>query len=525
MALSNRDILKRTRPDVLRDEINRARCERSLAFFIKYFWEEVEPATPLVWGWALDAMIMHLQAVTDGKINRLLMNVPPGFMKSLLVSVFWPAWEWGPRGLSHLRYINTSYSSSLTERDNRRFRQIVSSERYQKFWGQRCTPSKDQFSIIVVANEQKGWKMATSISSATTGHRGDRIIIDDANSVAEAESQAVMESTNTYLREVLPNRLNNMEEGVIVNIQQRTGENDASATLMDLNVGYDCVIIPMEYDWDRGSTSIGWHDPRTQIGELAWPERFPQHIVDNLKKTMGPYGWEGQYQQNPAPRGGGIIKRDWWQLWPPEGYPDDAKLNFPEMEYIVASVDTAYTAKQENDFSACVVLGVFRDQGKIPRIMLMKAWQERIEFHELVEKIISTCRNRGNTVDALLLEAKASGISVGQEIRRLCGEEEFAVHMINPGAQDKVARAYAVQHIFANGVVFAPDRKYADMVISQAESFPKGKHDDIVDALIQGIAHLRKIGLAVLAEEGAKAVTAELMFKPKTETIAENYDV
>ena len=445
---------------------------------------------------------------------------------SLLVSVFWPAWEWGPRGMPNLRYINTSYSSSLTERDNRRFRQIILSEKYQRRWGKICTPSKDQFNVVVVGNQQTGWKLATSIGGVGTGQRGDRIIIDDANSVSEAESQAVMESTNIYLREVIPNRLNNMSEGVIVNIQQRTGENDASATLMNLDVGYEGVIIPMEYDWARPPTSIGWTDPRTKEGELAWPDRFSTKVVANLRRTMGPYGWAGQYQQSPAPRGGGIFKRNWWQLWPPDGYDDSAKLQFPPMEYICASVDTAYTANTSNDYSACVVLGVWRDKGNLPRIMLMKAWQERMEFHDLVEKIIDTCRNKGGSpVDALLIEAKASGLSVAQEIQRLCNAEEFAVHKINPGAQDKVARAYAVQHLFSSGVVYAPERKYADMVINQAETFPKGKHDDTVDALVMGINFLRKMGLAVLAEEGAKAVVSELMYNPKGESIAESYDV
>lgn len=520
------DILRKAPKHVLLEELDRADCESSLAFFIRDFWEILEPSTPLVWGWPLDAMIFHLEAVTDGKIKRLSMNVPPGFMKSLLCSVFWPAWEWGPRKMPNLRYINTSYSSSLTERDNRRFRQIISSEKYQRRWGKICTPSKEQFSVINIANEQTGWKLATSIGSATTGHRGDRVIIDDANSVAEAESRAVMESTNTYLREVLPNRLNNMSEGVIVNIQQRTGEGDASQTLIDMDVGYDWVVVPMEFDWERGPTSIGWVDPRKEVGELAWPKRFSETVVENLKRTMGPYGWAGQYQQNPSPRGGGIFKREWWQIWPPEGYDDTMKLQFPQMEYVVVSVDTAYTEKQENDYSACVMLGIWRDKGKLPRIMLMKAWQERLEFHALIEKIIETCRNKsGSPCDALLIEAKASGLSVAQEIKRLCSDEEFAIHKINPGAQDKVARAYAVQHLFSSGCVYAPDRKYADMVITQAETFPKGKNDDIVDALVMGISHMRKMGLAVLADEGARENAREMAYQPKQESVADAYGV
>ena len=521
------DILRKSPPSVVLEELDRIDCERSLAFFIRDFWHIIEPATPLVWGWPLEAICLHLEAVSRGEIKRLIINVPPGFMKSLTVCVFWPAWEWGPRRMAHLRYITSSYSSALTERDNRRFRSLVSSDKYQKRWGKYCTPSKDQFNVVKVANQQTGWKMATSIGGVGTGERANRFLVDDANSVSDAESSAVMETTNIYMREVIPDRLNNMSEDVIVNIQQRTGENDATGTLLDLDVGYECLMIPMEFDPQRrSSTSIGWTDPRTYDGELAWESRFPENVVNNLRKIKGPYAWAGQYQQSPSPRGGGLFKREWWQLWPPEGYDDTMKLQFPMMEYIVVSIDTAYTEKQENDYSACVMLGVWRDRGKLPRIMLMKAWQEKLAFHDLVEKVISTCRNKtGSPCDALLIESKASGISVAQEVQRLCNAEEFAVHKINPGAQDKVARAIAVQHLFSSGCIYAPDRKYADMVIGQMEVFPKGKNDDLVDALVQGVAFLRKMGLAVLAEEGARDNAIEVAYRPQTESVAEGYGV
>lgn len=521
------EIFNKIPAEKLLEELNKYECEYSLAFFIQDFWSEVEPSTPLVWGWPLDALCSHLTAVTDGRIKRLIINVPPGFMKSMILSVFWPAWEWGPKKMAHLRYISTSYSSSLTERDNRRFRSIILSQKFQKRWGKHCTPSKDQFNIVKVANEQTGWKMATSIGGVGTGERGDRILIDDANSVAESESEAVMDSTNNYLREVIPNRLNNMVDGVIINIQQRTAANDATATLFNVWRDYDCIVIPMEFDFVREPTSIGWIDPRSEEGELAWPERFPEQVVEDLKKTLGPYAYAGQYMQSPAPRGGGIIQRKWWQLWPPDGYDDTAKLQFPAMEFILVSADTAYTEKKENDYSACVMLGVWRDRGNLPRIMLMKAWEERLEFHALVEKLIETCRNKGGSpCDALVIEAKASGLSVAQEIQRLCGDEEFGVHKENPGAQDKVARAYAVQHMFSSGVVYAPDRKYADMVITHCENFPKDpRHRDIVDAVTQGLSWLRKRGLAVLAEEGAKENAREVAYRPMTESVAETYGV
>lgn len=521
------DLIRNCPRDVLLEELNRASCENSLAFFIKDFWHILEPSTPLVWGWPLDALCLHLEAVTRGEIKRLIINVPPGFMKSLAVCVFWPAWEWGPKKKPHLRYITSSYSSSLTERDNRRFRNIVASEQYQKRWGKYCKPSQDQFNVVQVGNDKTGWKIATSVSGVGTGQRGNRFLIDDANSVADAESVAVMETTNIYIREVVPDRLNNLKDDVIINIQQRTGENDASGTLLGLNVDYEHLMIPMEYDSSRRcTTSIGWTDPRTEDGELAWPERFPEDVVNKLRIIKGPYAWAGQYQQSPSPRGGGHFKRDWWQLWPPEGYDDTAKLQFPAMEYIVVSLDGAFTEQQENDYSACTMWGIWRDKGGLPKVMLMKAWQERLEFHALVMKVIETCRNKtGSPADALLIEAKANGLSVAQEIQRLCAPEEFTVHKINPKGQDKVARALSVQNLFSSGCVYAPDRKYADMVISDMEIFPKGTHDDLTDSAVQAMMFLRKMGLAVLAEEGRAAITSEMMYRPQQESIAENYGV
>ncbi len=152
--------------------------------------------------------------------------------------------------------------------------------------------------------------------------------------------------------------------------------------------------------------------------------------------------------------------------------------------------------------------------------MLIEAWNERLEFNALVTKIIDTAKRR--KVDCLLLEGKASGLSVYQEVKRLCSTEPFSVYAINPGSQDKVTRVHTCQPLFENGVIYAPDRKYADIVITQFEMFPKGKNDDLVDSASQAINYMRKIGLAVLADEGARDNTAALMHKSQSEPL---YDV
>lgn len=351
---------------------------------------------------------------------------------------------------------------------------------------------------------------------------------DDPNNPLESESEAVMRTTNNWFREVVPDRLNDLEKSAIIVIQQRTAEDDVSGVILSEKLDYVHLMIPMEYEPRRHCvTVIGWQDPRTEESELAWPERFSPEVVERLKREKGSHAFESQYQQRPQPRGGGIFKNDWWKLWPPDGEEFDEKgeplvpLAFPAMECIVASLDTAYTTKEENDWSAMTVWGAWRDTGARPltveereagikpwkygdvigqpKLMLRGAWQKRLELHDLVEEVLKTCRK--HKVDILLIEAKAAGHSVAQEIARLSLREEFGVKLVNPGAQDKTARAYAVQHLFEAGLVYAPDRAWADAVINQCAVFPHGKFDDLVDSVVMALRFLRDTGMALVLPE------------------------
>ena len=196
------------------------------------------------------------------------------------------------------------------------------------------------------------------------------------------------------------------------------------------------------------------------------------------------------------------------------------------MDYIVASLDTAYTTKTENDFSALTVWGVFSgdvvaqatkvEGGQIersygqqhPRVMLMQAWAERLELHELVQKVARTCKSM--RVDKLIIENKAAGHSVAQELRRLFGHEDWGVQLLDPKGQDKLARLYSVQHLFAEGMVYAPDRSWADQVITQVGTFPKGKNDDLVDTVSQAMRHLRDLGMLTRGPEFIADIEASM---------------
>lgn len=489
--------------------------------FVRYFWQVLEPGTKFRDGWALEAICEHLEAVTFGEVTKLLINVPPGFMKSLLTDVFWPAWEWGPMQMPHVRYVAFSYSAKLTERDNVKFYDLLSSPDYQAMYGDQVVLRK--IGEQKVSNRAHGWKLATSVGGLGTGERGDRVILDDPHNVKESESEAVRKETIRWFWESMSSRLNDMETGAKVVIMQRVNEEDVSGEIIEK--GDWChLFIPMEFVWtpadDDGNppaTHIGWVDPRWQEnpqdcdGELAWPERFPDRIIPSMKKDAGPFAWASQYQQTPKARGTTIFEAEFWQPWEPL----DGK--FPVLTYVAASVDSAYTEKEENDPSAMVVGGIFEDENGFNRAIIMHGWRRRLKFSGpkvvpkpgekslafrqrqqqawgLVEWVADTCTRF--KVDRLLIEAKASGISAAQSLANSHPHAGWAIQMVDAKA-DKVARALAVQPSFAQEMIYIPFplRQWGQDIIDEMEYFPKGKHDDLTDAVTQLIKHFRDVGL------------------------------
>jgi predicted phage terminase large subunit-like protein len=503
--------------------------QAGLLSFVRYFWHVLEPGTPFVDGWVLEAICEHLEAVTYGEITNLLINVFPGAMKSLLTNVFWPAWEWGAMDLAHLRYVTFSYSSSNTERDNQRFGDLVSSPDYQAMYPHVVIR---QNGMTMVSNRKHGWKLASSVTGSVTGKRGNRAICDDLNNVKESESKAVMDETNRWFRESLSSRLNSMETDAKIVISQRVSEADVSGEILRLQLPYCHLCIPMEYVWqadDNGepyTTQIGWVDPRWRPnqedceGELAWTDRFSERSVQSLKIELGPYATASQLQQTPEARGGGLIKREWWM--PAEIYMTGRK--FPPFDYIVASLDGAYTEEEKNDPSALTIWGVFQNEHGYNRAMLVHAWSKRLEFsgpkidilpneHEstyklrarpfwgLIEWVADSC-NRFKA-DKLLIESKASGISAAQSLRNAHGRQGWTIQLVEPKG-DKMARGMAIVPSFSQEMIYAPDPEefdYAGKVIDECALFPYGTHDDLFDSMTQAIKHLRDTGLIRSDEE------------------------
>lgn len=543
-------------------ELDRTDCEDSLYTFLRESWRYID-ASPFVAGWPIEAVAEHLQAVADGEIKRLIINIPPRCAKSSLVSVAFPAWTWAqpwdtPTSGPGVQFLSASYAQQLSLRDSVKCRRLIESPWYKERWGDRFKLTGDQNTKTRFDNDRNGSRLSTSVGSALTGEGGNIIIVDDPNAAQEAFSEATIQSTIYWWDNALSTRLNDPKHGAFIVIQQRLSEEDLTGHILSKDDGdWTHLCLPMRYEWQRHSvTSIGWEDPRglddngnplihvNEVGErlaispeaqveledregaLLWEERFGEREVTILEKQMGPWTAAGQLQQRPEPKGGGIIKREWWQPW-------DSSI-YPNMDTIIATLDTAYTTKTENDPSAMTVWGIFSSDVTVqnsahagsrhgeritmareytetqPRAMLMYAWQGRYELHDLVEKVGKTCRDF--KVDTLLIENKAAGFSVAQEIRRLFGGEKFGVQMFDPKSQDKLARLYSVQHLFAEGLVYAPFRSWAEMVITQVGQFPKGKHDDLVDTVSMAMRYLRETGMLLRSPEWNSEMESGMQF-------------
>lgn len=486
----------------LRDVAVREECRRSLHAFVRRFWHVLEPGRAFVDNWHIRAFCDHLEAVTTGEITRLLINCPPGAMKSLLL-VFWNAWEWGPRGLTSTRYLTFSYSEDLTIRDNRRCRMLIASAEYQRLWGGSVAINPKLDSAQRFDTTGTGWRIASSVGGMGTGERADRLIVDDPHSVQHASSDLLRTAALDWWREVVPTRVNDPVRSAFVVIMQRVHQDDVSNEILDHFEGWVHLMIPMRFDPHRRcETEIGWADPRTEEGELYWPDRFPESAVARDERVMGPYAVAGQFQQEPSPKGGGLIKSEWWQYWAAE--------DFPAFSTVIASLDTAASEKELAAYSALTTWGLWPAGGGINKVMLKHAWRDRVGLHALVMAVGKLCQE--HKVDILLIEDKGGGIQVHSEIVRLFGLRQWRTFLITPKG-DKVGRLLSVEPLFAEGMIYAPDRAWAQMVIDEVTNFPNSKYKDLTDTVSQALRYIRTSGGLVTKEEAAFEAAEALRYK------------
>jgi predicted phage terminase large subunit-like protein len=511
-ALNNRD-------EVLAD-LDRFECGERLLDFVRLAWKQLEPSNHFVYGWAVEAVCDHLQAVSDGHIKKLVINVPPGCTKSMTTNVFWPAWEWGPRNRPDLRYISASYEKGLATRDLVRGRDLIRSEWYSELWPIEF--KKDQDQKTYYENMQRGWRLAASVGGALTGYRGDRQIIDDPHDVKNAESDVKRTESIRWFTETLPTRLNKASESVQVVIMQRLHEHDVTGVILsDLIDDWVHLMIPMEFeskhrcfttipssfgepskrtrvmeegeplptyveDEENGELMYP-QDPRTEEGELMWPERFSQEAVDALKRTFraqgGSYAEAAQLQQRPVSRSGGLI--------------DKAKFNFIDTipDDVVAwcrGWDLAASTTSTSPFTAGVLLGITA-RGSL---VIADVERTRDESWEVEALIKNTAQRDGPGIPLSIPQdpGQAGKAQKNHYARFLHGFDfHFSVE-----SGDKVVRARAFASQVQTGNVFIVRAAWNGPYLAEAGLFPASRYKDQIDATSRAYAHLiQNTGMSV----------------------------
>lgn len=467
--------------EVRKDEASvRIRC-KSLAGFIREAWTLVEPdaANRYIHGWHIDAICKHLEAITYGTLkkmgleNRLLINVPPGTMKSLIVNVFWPAWEWGPVGKPNLKYVCASYKEELTSRDSRRFARLVASEWYQALWPMEFLKASESN----VENKYLGWRKCSAYHSII-GERGDRVLIDDPHSLDKAESDVEREKSARDFMEVVPLRLVNPIDSAIIVIMQRLHEGDISGTILSHKLPYTHIMLPMEFEEDRRcETPLGFVDPRTYDGELLFPERFPRSVVDRDKASLLEYGVACQFQQSPVPRGGGQFKKEWFKIVPaiPAGPID-----------WVRGWDLAATERAKNKraaFTAGIKVGRYVETGMyiiadVVRGQLSPADVERL--------IVNTASQDGPEceIDLPLDPGQASKTQIRYLVTALDG---YIVRW-SPETGSKEVRSEPVASQAEVGNIMLLRAPWNQPYLDELGLYPSGIHKDQVDGTSRAFA-------------------------------------
>lgn len=460
----------------VRIDVEAELMRRSFKHFVKSAWAQIDPA-PLIWGWHMDALCDHLQAVTEGKMLKLIINIPPGHAKSAIVSVLWPAWYW--TNDPSMQALCASYDLKLMTQHMNKCRTLIKSDWYKARFCKEWQMKDDVDGKTRFENTKNGMCMVMSPDSSGTGYRGTCVIIDDPMRADEAHSANARQKVITWKTETMANRFNDMATAREAIIMQRLHDNDLSGYLLRAG-GYQHLCLPAEFEVERRSMTytrdgkLFWQDPRQEEGELLFPAKFPKEELDRLKgpQGVGSYGYAGQYQQRPAPASGGIIRREWLQHRFYE-VPED-------IEEMAIFVDASFKKTEDSDRVAVQVWG--RQKNKA--YMIDSDWR-RMGFVETVQAI-KTMRLRWPEARFIYIEDKANGSAI---IDALKNEIPGVIPMQPEGGKE--ARISAVSKYMEAGNVLLPSYgTWTQAFIDEACTFPKGQHDDAIDCAAYAIKKL-----------------------------------
>ena len=474
-------------PDRAEIEADRAIvAAEGLRGFIPLAWHAVEGSeTSYKGNWHIEAMCEHLEAVSRGEIRRLAIAVPPRSMKSLAVSVMWPAYDWIKNPWR--RFLFASYAHNLSMRDSTKCRRVIMSPWFQARWGDKFKLTGDQNTKVKFENNKQGFRLSTSVGGQLTGEGGDFVICDDPNNAHQAESQAVREGTNQWWDEAMSTRLNNHVTGAYVVIQQRVHHRDMLGHILakPSPIPWTYLCLPAEYEPDHPHRWI--RDPRKEPGELLWPEHMPRESLEAIKISLGPYAAAGQLQQRPSPREGGIFKRGWFSVVPVA--PADVRW--------VRGWDFAATSAQiikaDPDYSASGMVGYSPST---------KLWyiQHVERFREDPEEVERRFKQRAD-LDGIAVHVQIpqdpgqAGKSQARNLIRLLPKHSVVAQTVTG---DKLSRALPWAAKAGAGLVALVDGTWIDDFLVELTSFPTGAHDDMVDAVSAAFERLLSSSSAVV---------------------------
>lgn len=454
----------------------KAKC-KTLEGFIEEFWDILEPKKKLKFGWALRAMCRHLEAVTEGLIQFLMMTVPPGMMKSLLL-VFWTAWEWGPCERPDIQVLATSYSQPNVLRDNVKLRRLVESEKFQALWPLKLRD--DQNAKGKFENTGSGFSEARPFSSMTGG-RGDRVKIDDPHSTETAESDTERQSAVRIFREGISDRLNDVTTSAIVIIMQRLHEQDVAAVALELDIGFVHLNLPMEFEEERACRTfvdgdLFFEDPRTVEGELLFPERFPPAEIERLKKAKGSYAYSGQYQQRPTPRSGGMFQRGDFEIV--DAVPAGAQ-RCRAWDFAATQPKPGAQPDWTVGLRMAYVAGIF---------YVEDVRRDRWSPADVEKNLKNTATQDGTSIRVRIPEdpGAAGKADAATKIKLLAGYNVIAVRPTG----EKSVRAKPASAQAEAGNVKLVRGSWNETFLDEVCAFPNAQHDDQVDAFADALNEL-----------------------------------
>lgn len=441
--------------------------------FIELSFYELNPDSKLLLADYIEVIAAKLEDCRLGKCKRLIINLPPRYLKSHCASVAFTAWLLGHNPSTQI--ICASYGQDLSEKLARDARSIMTSAWYQEVFATRLHPNKQAVNDFMTT--RNGGRMATSVGGVLTGRGGDFLIIDDPIKPEDALSETQRRNANIWFDHTLRSRLNNKADGCIIIVMQRLHQDDLVGHVLDEG-GWEVLSFPAIAEEDETHvihSPLGSHTFIRKAAEALHPERETADMLLGIRKTMGEYAFASQYQQSPSPQGGAMVKREWLKYYITEERP-------ATFERIVQSWDTANKAGELNDYSVCTTWGE-----KNKHYFLLDVFRRRMEYPDLKRSVREQARFHNANI--ILIEDKASGTPLIQDLK---SEGLSGVTPYDPQACEKIMRFRSQTDTFENGRVLLPkEAHWLRDYIHEIITFPGSKHDDQVDSTVQALAWLK----------------------------------